>query len=299
MKDFQNILEDCLRRLSNGSSTLEECLTLYSEHAGRLEPLLQTAFLLNSGRFVTPASTFDAFAHFAVAQYAQSHPRQKQSAGLAFSWRTVMTLVILVITFLVTGTAHAQSALPGDIDYGWKLKSEMAWRALSTDPVAVDIVLAERRLDEWMKVADDPTLCDAARESYQNALARLQFRDDEEAIALILPVLQAQQQTLEQAGLSVPELDNYLANLPNPALIPVTGAQPTVTVPPSTATEVLATEVPTEIAAGECTSNCVESQSGTTQSKDKDNNKDKDKKEKDKENNGKQDEHENNGKNNP
>jgi DNA-directed RNA polymerase specialized sigma24 family protein len=185
----------------------------------QLKPLLQTAFLLDHGAEVMPSPTFAAFARFAVIEYARSHPRQqrgiRQQRGVALSWRMAMTLAMLVVALLVTGTVHAQSALPGDIDYGWKRTSELAWRALAPDPVAADIILSERRLNEWIAVANDPALSTSAMKSYQDALSKLKSTDDVEALALVMPVLQLQQQTLNDAGLSTSVLDNYLIEVEN------------------------------------------------------------------------------------
>jgi hypothetical protein len=230
MKDFQRILEECLTRLSNGTATVDECLARYSEHAEQLKPLLQTVSLLKRGREVVPSPTFTAFARFALIEHARAHPRQQRA--FALSWRMAMPLAMLVVALLVTGTVHAQSALPGDIDYGWKRTSEVAWRALAPDPVAADIILAERRLNEWIAVANDPALSTGAMNSYQDALSKLKSTDDVEALALIVPVLQSQQRSLNDAGLSTSTLDDYLIEATD--LLPVkvpTQITPTEIVP--------------------------------------------------------------------
>jgi hypothetical protein len=161
------------------------------------------------------------------------------------------TLAMLVVALLVTETVHAQSALPGDIDYGWKRTSELAWRALAPDPLAADIILAERRLNEWIAVANDPALNTSARNSYRDALSRLASSRDVKTLTLIVPVLQSQQQLLNDAGLSTSELDDYLIDAT--ALLPVkvpTQVTPTEIVltatlmPTSTHVVPVATDVP-------------------------------------------------------
>ena len=222
----------------------------------QLKPLLQTVFLLTHGGEGMPSPTFAAFARFAVIEYARSHPHQQRVVAL--SWRMATTLATLVVALLVTETVHAQSALPGDIDYGWKRTSELAWRALAPDPVTADIILAERRLNEWIAVANDPALNTSARNSYRDALSRLESSRDVETFALILPVLQSQQQTLKNAGLSTSELDNYLTEMPAPVVLPVTGVQPTPTEIPLIATDIpqITTDVPTEITPDTCPPKC-------------------------------------------
>ena len=130
MKDLQRILEECLTRLSNGTATVDECLARYPKHAEQLKPLLQTALLLDHARDVTPSPTFNAYTRSAVIQYVRSHPRQPRNVVPLFQ-RAALTFAMLVAALLVTGTVRAQSALPGDVYYGWKRTSELVWRALS------------------------------------------------------------------------------------------------------------------------------------------------------------------------
>ena len=260
MKDFQRTLEDCLTKLSNGTATLDECLARYPEHADQLKPLLQTVLLLNRGRDVTPSPTFNAYTHSAVVQYIRSHPRQPRNIMPLFQ-RSALTFAMLVAALLVTGTAQAQSALPGGALYAWKLTSERVWRAISPNLVATDLKLAERRLNEWLAVTDDPALSDNAMNSYLDALSKLESSSDVQSITLIVPALQSQQQTLNDAGLSSPELDDYIVDavnsipvvvatqiLPTPTNIPPTATDvpPTATDVPPTATDVppTATDVP-------------------------------------------------------
>jgi hypothetical protein len=230
--------------------------------------------------------TFSAFARSALIQYALSHPRQQR--GVALSWRMAMTLAMLVVALLFTGTVHAQSALPGDIDYGWKRTSELAWRALAPDPVAADIILSERRLNEWIAVANDPALNTSARNSYRDALSRLESSRDVETFALIVPMLQSHQRALKNAGLPTSELDNYLTEMLTPVVIPVAETPSIATEIPQITPDVqptdvpqIATDVPTEVVPNNCAPNCGDNQSNASkdnEKKDKDNKDKKDKK---------------------
>jgi hypothetical protein len=155
--------------------------------------------------------------------------------------------------------------LPGDTFYAWKRTSEKVWLTISLDPVATDIVLAERRLNEWIAVARDQTRSTSAKNGYLEALARLKATKNKETVVLIVPALESQQQILNETGLITPELDDYLIEaisfLPVDVLIQSTPIKfastitsmptfthivPTATKVPPTATEVppTATEVP-------------------------------------------------------
>jgi RNA polymerase sigma factor (sigma-70 family) len=252
LKRFQRSLEGCLTRLLNGTFTLDECLLLYPEYASQLSPLLETALLLNLGRDVEPLPTFTAYTRSAVTQYMRSHPRQRRIV-MPLIQRTALTFAVLIAALLVTGTAEAQSALPGDTLYTWKRASEQVWRAISPNPVATDVTLAERRLYEWIAVAKDPSRSAGAKTAYLESLTSLRSRNnDVETLTVIVPVLQLQQAELNNAGLAASELDNYLivakANLPDDVIIQVVPTQiaSTSTIIPPTATEIppTATEVP-------------------------------------------------------
>ena len=57
-------------------------------------------------------------------------------------WRSTITLVTIILAFVVTGTVFAQGALPGETYYGWKLRSENAWRVVSLDRLGTDLTLS-------------------------------------------------------------------------------------------------------------------------------------------------------------
>ena len=261
LKGFQRILEECLVRFLNGTFTLDECLLLYPEYASLLSPLLETALLLNVGRDVESLSTFTAYTRSALTQFIQTHPRQRRIV-IPMVQRTALTFAMLAAVLLITGTtAQAQSALPGDTLYTWKRASEQVWISISPNPVATDIIIVERRLDEWITVAKDPSRSAGAKTAYLESLTSLRSRNNNnfETSALILPSLQSQQENLNTVGLVAPQLDSYLvvvaANLPGDVIIQSTPTRivptatrvpPTVTRVPPTATDVppTATRVP-------------------------------------------------------
>ena len=259
IKGLQRIFEGCLMRLSNGTSTLDESLARYPEFSIQLAPLLETALLLNIGRDVSPLSRFKEYIHDALTQYVWSHPRQ-QRIVMPIVGRTALTFAMLAATFLVTGTAQAQSALPGEPFYPWKRVSEQAWRALSPNLVATDIVLAERRLNEWVAVARDPVHNANAKMDYLKVLARLESENDVETLTSIVPALQLQQQTLNDAGLPASELNDYLIDIADILLVDVSiqstpsevepaktlTATPTYTAPTETLTATPTYTAPTE-----------------------------------------------------
>jgi hypothetical protein len=122
-----------------------------------------------------------------------------------------MAVVSIIAALLFTGTVHAQTVLPGDNFYPWKRATEEVWRILSIDPVNIDITLSERRLNEWIAVADDPALSPDAMQGYFDELTRLSKIDNTKTRKIIAPVIQAHQEILNEAGLPEAEwVGNYL-----------------------------------------------------------------------------------------
>lgn len=256
-RKFQRVLVECQVKLLNETATQEELLARYPEYAAQLSPLLQTVLSLVSARNVNPLPTFTAYTREALLHYMVSHPRRQQrTVNVTVSWRLASVLAVLIVALLATGTAQAQSALPGEPLYNWKRASELVWRAISLDPVSIDIVLAERRIDEWIAVADDPERSSSAMDGYMEAISRLQSANAEQKITRIVPALRTQQQVLNEAGLRSNELDIYLvdaASIPASTSIPplptATRVLPTQTENPPTATRIpsTATDVPSTV----------------------------------------------------
>ena len=237
-----------ISKIFNGEATNKNIARIIAKldrdvHAAQVSTLQTVAgFLeyLNLGREVKPSPTFNTHTRIWLTQYLQFHARRPK--GISMFWRMSMTYIVLIAALLVTGTAKAQSALPGELLYGWKRTSEQAWRSLSPDPVGTDIILANRRLNEWLAVENDPARSAKAMSDYFSELTKLKPKGDEVTLARINTVLKAHRQRLNDSGLSTAQLDNYLtvgAN-PIPSLIPPQ-ASLTGVVPP-------ATEVPTEVA---------------------------------------------------
>lgn len=209
MTDFEQILEDCLNAIERGASTLDECVARYPQHAAQLKPLLRAASRFERGREVKPSPIFKANARAKLTLHMKAHPRRKR--GFLPIWRMAVSLAALVMTFVITGTVYAQSALPGDRLYEWKRTSERAWRVVSNDLVGIDLTLADRRLNEYVAVSSDPVLGERALKGYQEALSTLESELNDNTESRIQPVLEAHQQSLKDSGLTIQVLEDYFA----------------------------------------------------------------------------------------
>jgi hypothetical protein len=224
MSRFESALEICLERLAGGEASLEECLLSYPEFSEELRPLLKAASQVRRVADVQASPDLKQRGRARLVTYMRSHPHN-QGASRIRDWtpvyRLAVSLIVLVVAVFATGTAFAQSAMPGDLLYSWKLASESAWLVVSPDPVGTDLALAERRVLEIQSSSGSAR--DLALHAYQQVLDRLVSLPDPAVQESIHPILAAQSRILAQAGISLPDLDQYLSPIPTP--------QPTIQVP--------------------------------------------------------------------
>ncbi len=214
MDDVELALDDCLQRLAAGTSSLGQCLARYPQYAAELRPLLVTALQLQQGRQLRPSGAMRDRARVKLARHMDSHPRRRKSRPIP---RLAFAMAALALAVLTAGTAFAQTALPGQTLYDLKLSTERIWRAASSDPMAVDLSLADRRADELVIIAGDQSrnAGDKDAESvgiaaYTDVLDRLAAEADGPDSEHVLSVLELHQQKLSQAGVHVPELDKIV-----------------------------------------------------------------------------------------
>jgi hypothetical protein len=205
MTEFEKILEQCLLDLEMGMANVDECLSRYPGHALQLRPVLLTHTSLEHVGEMQPSAAFKARVRARLTQQMHAHPRNSRKLNFAFM-RFAANLAIILMTLLAAGTAYAQSTLPGEPFYEWKLVSENAWRAVSSDPVGTDLAIAERRKSELIAVSHDPVLQAQALEAYLEVTTRLKSEMNVENEALILQTLDSQAEELEDSGVPVPQI---------------------------------------------------------------------------------------------
>jgi hypothetical protein len=154
-----------------------------------------------------PDPSYKARARTQLNVYMQQHPQRKRVSPILLRFSIALATVLLL--FVASGTAFAQTALPGDAFYNWKLTSEHVWRITSIDPLGVDITLSNRRMNELVVVSGDEVRRARAVENYEKLLIKFSAEQDEGKRARILPILRAQHEALIKAGILVPELENY------------------------------------------------------------------------------------------
>jgi hypothetical protein len=221
MTEFEKALQECLHDVEQGHSSVDECLTRYPEYARQLEPVLLTSAYLQHGMDARPSAAFKARVRTKLVQQMYARPRKTARPGFMFM-RLAGSLATVIMALLVAGTVYAQNALPGNPFYAWKLASENVWRAASPDAVGVDLMIAERRIDELIAVRNDPVLYAQALRAYLEMSARLKSEIDPGNEVRILTVLDAQVEKLDQSGVTLPPTDqNVLPPSDEPTLVPL------------------------------------------------------------------------------
>ena len=206
MTEFEKILEQCLLDLELGVSNVDECLSRHPGHALQLRPVLLTHTSLERFGEARPSPAFKARVRAKLTQQMQAHPRRRSSRFNFAFMRLATNFAVIMLALVVAGTTYAQSALPSDtFFYEWKLVSENAWRAVSSDPVGTDLAIANRRKDELIAVGNDPALHAQALEAYLEVAARLKSEMNAENEARILQALDTQVEELKESGIPVPQ----------------------------------------------------------------------------------------------
>jgi hypothetical protein len=210
MNDFDQVLDDSLKQITSGTATIDDCLAQHPEYSAELKPLLRTASRLEQGRELVAPEGYKKQSREQLMAYVQAHPR-RQIWKLPLVWSVAISLAVLALLFFVTGSALAQSALPGEALYGWKLSTENIWRAGSPDRVGVDLELADRRTYELTSVSGNSTNEAKVLAGYKEVLIRLKTENDTKNNDRILVTLKSNQQKLSAAGIDIPELNSHIS----------------------------------------------------------------------------------------
>lgn len=169
MADLETIFEDCLQRVAAGEISAEQCLADHPEHAEALRRLFAAQRALEKGRGVRASRAMRARGRARLRQHMRDNPRLRSGLLdqlLPRPMRTAGAIAGLLVAFLVTGTALAQTALPGDALYPWKRWSERTWLTIAPQTDRAQRQLLERRAAELIAVQEQPQLAQAARQHY-------------------------------------------------------------------------------------------------------------------------------------
>jgi hypothetical protein len=219
MTEFEKVLQDCLLTLESGDSTVTECLSHYPNHALQLEAILLTSLDLEHGRDVRPSAAFKARVRARLTQEMRAHPRNSMR-WIFMVPRLATSFAVILLALLMVGTVYAQSVLPGNAFYHWKLASENIWRLISPDSVGADLAIADRRADELISIGNNSVYRSQVLHAYWDAVTKLKSEMSDENEARIQSALDSQLEELNQSDISVPPLQPMIQPTLQPTIVP-------------------------------------------------------------------------------
>jgi hypothetical protein len=158
MKEFDNILDECLQRLIAGE-TIEACLSRYPDYAAALEPLLRTAQNTMKATDIRPRPEFRDRARYQYQAAIRDMPVKEKRNFFAVLRPSLATVVVMAIVLLAGGSvvAAAGGSLPDNPLYQVKLATESVRLALTPSDLGkaeLNARFADERVTEIIKMAD-------------------------------------------------------------------------------------------------------------------------------------------------
>ena len=159
MKEFDNILDECLERLLIRGETLEQCLRRYPQQAVELKPLLETALAAKEAAAVQPRPEFRARAsyQFRAALQEKATPKRRFLFGWMPQWATALAIVLVLLLAGGGTVAAASNSMPDSFLYPVKLATEEVQLALTpsqVDKAELCARFADRRIAEIVYMAE-------------------------------------------------------------------------------------------------------------------------------------------------
>jgi hypothetical protein len=228
MKEFDNILDECLQRLLEGES-IEACLSRYPEHAAELEPLLRAAQATLKATDIQPRPEFRDRARYQFQSAIREMPVQARRGFFTVLRPALVTIIVVAIVLLagVGVVTTADNSLPGSPLYPVKLATESVRLALTPSALGraeLYARFANERVDEIIRMAEngDLALIEATTDRMNRQLmAVVSLTGGKASESAYLNAIPA-----PAAPVTTPPPK---ANLTTPTTTPV----PTITVPPS------------------------------------------------------------------
>ena len=230
MIELEQILEDCLRQLADGRTTVDDCLAQHPQHAAELGRLLPAAARLAIAGGLRLNPTARQQGRQRLVSHMAARPRRQLSRGRGWALpalRRLAPALAALALVLTAGTAFAQAAGPDELLYGWRLASESVWLAISPEPEQTALAVTERRAQEVLQSVASEATSSRALNAYQQWIAMLA----EEGLITdsIAQALSRQQAAFRAEGLELPALDSLLeadgealpASTPQPEVFPL------------------------------------------------------------------------------
>lgn len=151
-QELLNAFNDCIDRLRTGH-TVEDCLTLYPRYAVLLRPMLEAGNLVKRAQ-ITPMEISSAQERVRLRYEAAVLTPSRQRAYPLRQFVSLAAAILLMFVMVSGGTGVlAESSLPGDVLYGYKLFTETLRLSLFED-ATLRQQFAARRIAEVHQLID-------------------------------------------------------------------------------------------------------------------------------------------------
>lgn len=154
-KKFENILDECLERITLKGESIEACLSKYPEYASQLEPLLRMAVstsLRTHHVNARPELKLKAKNEMLMGLQRLQQEQVKVVKHPTWKWSWALAAIFLVLLLVGSGTVLASSnSLPGQPLYSVKTTVEKVQLKLTpsvVDKAKLRAKFAERRVKE-------------------------------------------------------------------------------------------------------------------------------------------------------
>ena len=223
-QDIAATLEICLKEITAGKATVQQCLDRYYDLADELEPLLRAAKQAQTIERPRLAPEARARVEARLLAAAESSPpiqpawTSRPTIALIWRWAAIgLAFLFACACLLGTGLVTiARGALPGSQLYPVKLATEDArlWLAPTQNEAALHLQFAQQRLDEIQALAErgrfDVTVLTALTEETAAALDSIETLPPEAAEPVLQDVLRVtaeQQRVLSALMAGAPPLE--------------------------------------------------------------------------------------------
>jgi hypothetical protein len=223
-QDIAATLEICLKEITAGKATVQQCLDRYHDLADELEPLLRAAKQAQTIERPRLAAEARARIEARLLAAAESSPpiqpawTSRPTIALIRRWAAIgLAFLFAYACLLGTGLVMiARGALPGSQLYPVKLATEDArlWLAPTQNEAALHLQFAQQRLDEIQALAErgrfDVTVLTALTEETAAALDSIETLPPEAAEPVLQDVLRVtaeQQRVLSALMAGAPPLE--------------------------------------------------------------------------------------------
>ncbi len=179
-KEFDNILEECLKRLLEKGDKIADCLASYPEHADALKPLLEMATTTRKAISIQPRPEFKAKASYQFqAALQQAASRKKRFLfPLRLRWATVATAALILLLASGGMVAASSNSMPDEPLYHIKLAVEQFQLKLTPSALGKAKLyarLSDKRVIEIVRMAQkgNPRLIEMVTQRLDNQLTML------------------------------------------------------------------------------------------------------------------------------